>query len=60
MTSRQDNPIALNLEKVEELSERQQAYFDKCDEKLGFVIPHGCEGPGSYTPFILWCWMPQD
>lgn len=37
MTSRQDSPTALNLDKVEELSERQQAYFDKCDEKLGFV-----------------------
>jgi uncharacterized peroxidase-related enzyme len=37
MTSRQDRPTALNLDKVEELSERQQAYFDKCDEKLGFV-----------------------
>jgi len=37
MTNRQDNPIALNLEQVEELSERQQAYFAKCDEKLGFV-----------------------
>lgn len=37
MTSRQDSPTALNLDKVEELSKRQQAYFDKCDEKLGFV-----------------------
>jgi uncharacterized peroxidase-related enzyme len=37
MTIRQDSPTALNLDKVEELSERQQAYFDKCDEKLGFV-----------------------
>ena len=37
MTSRQDSPTALNLDKVEELSERQQAYFDRCDEKLGFV-----------------------
>jgi uncharacterized peroxidase-related enzyme len=37
MTDRQDSPTALNLEKVEELSERQQAYFAKCDEKLGFV-----------------------
>ena len=37
MTNRQDSPTALNLDKVEELSERQQAYFDKCDEKLGFV-----------------------
>ena len=37
MTNRQDNPTALNLEPVADLSERQQAYFDKCDEKLGFV-----------------------
>ena len=37
MTSRQDSPTALNLDKVEELSERQQAYFHKCEEKLGFV-----------------------
>jgi len=37
MTDRQDNPIALALEPVSELSEKQQAYFAKCDEKLGFV-----------------------
>ena len=37
MTGKQDNPIALQLDQVEELSERQQAYFAKCDEKLGFV-----------------------
>ena len=37
MTNRQDNPTALSLEPVADLSERQQAYFDKCDEKLGFV-----------------------
>ncbi len=37
MTDRQDSPTALNLEQVEELSERQQAYFAKCNEKLGFV-----------------------
>jgi uncharacterized peroxidase-related enzyme len=37
MTNRQDNPTALSLEPVAELSDRQQAYFDKCDEKLGFV-----------------------
>jgi uncharacterized peroxidase-related enzyme len=37
MTGRQDSPTALNLEQVEELSERQQAYFAKCNEKLGFV-----------------------
>ena len=37
MTERQDNPIALALEPVSELSEKQQAYFAKCDEKLGFV-----------------------
>lgn len=37
MTDRQDSPTALNLEPVEELSERQQAYFAKCNEKLGFV-----------------------
>ncbi|MEE4235407.1 MAG: peroxidase-related enzyme [Anderseniella sp.] len=37
MTNRQDNPTALSLEPVSELSEKQQAYFAKCDEKLGFV-----------------------
>jgi uncharacterized peroxidase-related enzyme len=37
MTNRQDSPTALNLDKVEERSERQQAYFDRCDERLGFV-----------------------
>ncbi len=37
MTDRQDNPIALSLEPVSELTDKQQAYFAKCDEKLGFV-----------------------
>lgn len=37
MTNRQDNPIALSLEPVSELTDKQQAYFAKCEEKLGFV-----------------------
>ena len=31
------DPTALKLEPVAELTDRQQAYFAKCDEKLGFV-----------------------
>ena len=31
------DPTALRLDKVGELTERQQAYFTKCNEKLGFV-----------------------
>lgn len=37
MTSIQDSPTALDLAQEEELSERQQAYFAKCDSKLGFI-----------------------
>lgn len=37
MTNRQDNPTALSLEPVSELTDKQQAYFAKCEEKLGFV-----------------------
>lgn len=33
-----DTPVtALTIEQVDELSERQQGYFDKCTEKLGFI-----------------------
>ena len=37
MQNKSKNPTALALKQVEELSEHQQAYFAKCDEKLGFV-----------------------
>ena len=37
MQNNDDNPTALELEQIDGLSERQQAYFAKCDEKLGFV-----------------------
>ena len=33
-----DTPVtALAIEQVDELTERQQAYFDNCTEKLGFI-----------------------
>lgn len=37
MPDNADNPIALDLEKTGELTERQQAYFATCEDKLGFV-----------------------
>ena len=33
-----DKPVtSLTIEQVDELSDRQKAYFDKCTEKLGFI-----------------------
>jgi len=37
MTTSGKPATALTIDKIDELTERQQAYFDKCTEKLGFV-----------------------
>lgn len=37
MTTSGTPATALSVEQVDELTERQQAYFDKCTEKLGFI-----------------------
>ncbi|WP_108880288.1 peroxidase-related enzyme [Anderseniella sp. Alg231-50] len=37
MTTSGKPATALTIDKVDELTERQQAYFDKCTEKLGFI-----------------------
>lgn len=37
MTTSGKPATALTIDQVDELTERQQAYFDKCTEKLGFI-----------------------
>ena len=37
MTTSDGPATALTIEQVDELTERQKGYFDKCSEKLGFI-----------------------
>ncbi len=37
MTTSGKPATALTIDQVDELTERQQSYFDKCTEKLGFI-----------------------